>query len=49
MGTLYEDQYTFLSNLARFFSELDISDKIVEKIKTYFMFNNFIFRKLCLL
>jgi hypothetical protein len=44
MGTLHEKKCTFLSYSAHFFLEWDMfQTKVVEKIKTHFMFNNFFF------
>jgi len=39
-GTLHEDQYTFLI-ISRFLEYEMIQTKVVEKIKTHFVFNNF--------
>jgi len=47
-STLHEDQYTFCSYFAPFFSKREIlQTKVFEKIKTHFMFSNFSFRKSC--
>jgi len=41
MGTLRQDLYTFFKYLAEFFWEWEIFQiKLVEKIKTHFMYNN---------
>jgi len=41
MGTLHEDQYTFLSCLAHLFLEREMfQTKFIEAINTHFIFNN---------
>jgi hypothetical protein len=41
-GTLHKDIFTFMINLAEFFLECEMfPTKLVEKIKTHFMLNNF--------
>jgi len=48
-GTLHEDQYTFWIISRSFLLRMkSVSVKVVEKIKTHFVFNNiFFFRKSC--
>jgi len=42
-GTLHEDQHTFWSYLAQIFLEWEIFQAlVVEKIKTHFLFGNFL-------
>jgi len=44
-GTLHEDQYTFLLHRAQFYLELKmLQTKVVEEIKTHFLFSNFFFK-----
>jgi len=46
-GTLHEHQYVFWSYLAQFFLESKIfQTKVLEKFKTHFLFNKFIFSKI---
>jgi len=41
-GTLLEDEYTFLIvSRSIHLMMRNVSDKVVEKIKTHFLFNNF--------
>jgi hypothetical protein len=50
LGTLYEDQHTFLSYLAQFFLKWDMfQTKVVDKIKTYMLRSITCFLKWCLL
>jgi len=47
-GTLHEDQYELLIYLAHFLEWETFQTEVVEKIKIYFLFNNFFFfRKSC--
>ena len=47
MGTLHEDRYTFsIISRSILIKMRNISDKIVEKIETHFMFNNFFFENI---
>ena len=49
MDTLHEDQYTFFIIYRSILLGMrNISDKIVQKIKTQIMFNNFFFSKIVL-
>ena len=48
-GTLHEDLCTFMIilNLAKFFLELEMfQTKVLQKIKTHFVFNSFFFPKI---
>jgi hypothetical protein len=48
-GTLHGDQYTFLAYLILFFLEWEMfQTRIVEKIETHFISDNFIFPKVVL-
>ena len=48
MGTLHGDQYIFLIiSVSVLLRMRNVSDKIVEKIKTHILYSNFFFRKSC--
>jgi len=48
MGTLHEDQYTFLSYLAEYFLGIEmLQTKFVEKVKNYILYSIFFFLGNC--
>ena len=49
MGTLHEDQQTFMMSRSILLRMRNISDKIVEKIKTHILWSITFYRKWCCL